>query len=92
MSNIIQVTFSRVFTRSFTKLSKAINPKSSTKNSNMTEKLVFDTLLMTLLIYIKKNKFDIRESCRTTVSIFFSLLSCLLMTNCIFCLVKEKPV
>ncbi len=61
-----------------------------TKKSVSDLKPVSDILLKTLLIYIKKIISDNKESCRIPFSIYFSLLSYLLITHCIFWLVKKK--
>lgn len=47
-------TFSNVFITSFTKLPKTINLKLLINNKNISKKLIFNILLKTLLIYIKK--------------------------------------
>ncbi len=55
-------TFSKAFIISLTKLSEDIKPKSSTKEKDRTKGLVFNSLLKSPLMYIKKKIGDTGES------------------------------
>ena len=59
--NTSLATFSRTLIISFTELPKAIKPKSSTKDRDVTKALVSNILLKTPLMYIKKKMSDIGE-------------------------------
>lgn len=52
-TNTTFTVFYTIFTIFLTKLPKTINPRLSIKNRNVTQRFILNTLLKTLLIYIR---------------------------------------
>lgn len=91
-SKTVVTTVHKVWTISVTDVPKAINPRSSANDKDVTVRLFSIIVSNTPLIYIRKKMGETDDPWEMPVSISLSLLSYLLMTNWISRSVKKDLV